>query len=97
MSATIEKTKTIYLDKPIEFNGGKYEQLDLREPIISEKIKALTHKDFDTQTVYLISFVSGWPVPAVLMLGVTVINEAAAFLYPLLAHGLPTGEKSESL
>jgi len=82
----------IELEQPIQFNGKAYDILTLREFKASEKSKSETHATRTLQDIQLISFVSGWPVPAVRRLPFTKFEEARTLLAGFMRRGPETGE-----
>ena len=87
-----EPRSSIDLDTPIEFNGKTYDTLALREFKAGEKSKAETHATRTLQDIQLMSFVSGWPVPAIRRLPITKFEEGRAFLLGFIRRGPATGE-----
>ena len=97
--ADLPATMTLPLDPPIEFNGGQYSSLTLREPTADEARKAeeqlrsnpmLPHNRRNRQ-IHLVSLVSGVPVPVIQKLGVSKLQTAMVYLNLFLDVGHGTG------
>jgi hypothetical protein len=94
-------TYCIPIDPPIEFQGGKFDQLVLREPrtgevrMADELVRTLGKPSEHTnRNIHLIAKVAGVPVPVVEQAGVTRTNIAMAYLSLFLGYGPVTGEIS---
>lgn len=71
----------IELDKPISYNGGSYDRLELREPTVGEVSRALKKgpADLDIAMVLIVA-VSGAPPAVVEKLPITVVARASDYL-----------------
>ena len=92
-----EAPPEIDLSAPIKFGDKEFWSLPLREYTVGEKRKSETHSGSHKQWAQLISFVSGWPLPAVEMLPITKYWMARDYLEGFTRAGPATGESSESL
>ncbi|TMV78777.1 phage tail assembly protein [Thioclava sp. BHET1] len=97
MSSEIKlpKVKEIELDKALEFNGGTYQTLRLREFTVGEWDRAQTHNGDTAQMIALMTAVSGWPEPVIRQLPMSSYNAGMAYLMGFFTAGLPTGDSSE--
>lgn len=89
--------KTLVLNKPIELAGETFSHLDLREPTVAELIKfdSAAEKDGVLKgTLFLISMVTGVPVPALEKLGALNYREVERYLKFFINPVPVTGEGS---
>jgi hypothetical protein len=91
-------TYTIILAMPITFDGRQVSQLVLREPRVKEVLRAdeqLRHgvspHSLRNREIYLISFISGQPVPVIEQMNISQLNEAMKYVNPFLNSGQETG------
>lgn len=92
-----EAAPEIQLSTPVKFGDKEFWSLPLREYTVGEKRKSETHAGAHKQWAQLISFVSGWPLPAVEMLPITKYWMARDYLEGFTRAGPATGENSGSL
>jgi hypothetical protein len=93
-----EDQLVIEISPALSFKGGAYDQLRLHEPSVGQVRKAegslrngIHAESLRVYHINLIAAVSGWPVPAVEMMPVTKMNEAANFLARFTMAGAETG------
>ncbi|MBB2157198.1 phage tail assembly protein [Gluconacetobacter diazotrophicus] len=77
----------VVLDEPIEWKGTRYTELRLREPVTGEVLfatkvmgKRATSVTVRDAQLDLVGRVSGWPAAAIMMLPVTVQDDAIVFV-----------------
>lgn len=90
----------IPLDPPVEFKGGKYEQLTLREPNLAEVRKAETRlrnqsnvEALRAYQVALIALVAGVPEPMLDLLPIRIVEKGWRYLEFFLGGGQATGKR----
>lgn len=92
-------TLTLTIDPPIELQRGRYDTLELREPTAKQMLNAEAHlrrgvnmESVRLREIELVAAVSGWPKPAVELLPISKLVEAADFLLGFSQAGPATGE-----
>ena len=90
---------TLEINPPIKHAGASYDSFVLREPTIGEVRKSdrylnggITQESLRNRSIWLISFVSGVPVPVIESCGISTLNRAMAYLNVFLELGRGTGE-----
>lgn len=86
------------IDPPIEYKGGQFAAITLKEPTLGQKRTATEHlRNGMNQASYtlfelmLLSMVTGWDQACVEKLPVTVFNEAMNYLQSFLSRGRRIG------
>lgn len=98
-AAELPPSKTITINPPIKHAGASYDAIVLREPTVGEVRKAdkqlgpgITQETLRLRSIWLVSFVSGVPVPVLEQVGISTLNRAMAYLTPFLESGRGIGE-----